>query len=223
MSYILNIDTATEAAHVSLAQNGVVLQQLVNQTQKEHASFVQPAIEQLIKTAGISFTDIAAIAIAAGPGSYTGLRIGMASAKGLCFALNKPLIAINTLAVMAKAAVLQQQDKTILYCPMIDARRMEVFTALYNDKLEEIIPPNAVILNENSFNLQLQNNKILFFGSGADKWKTLVHNNSAALFTQVSLVPQALAALSCQHFLSNQFSNLAYTEPFYIKGFMDNN
>lgn len=224
MSYILNIDTATEAAHVSLAQNGVVLQQLVNQTQKEHAAFVQPAIEQLIKTTGISFTDIAAIAIAAGPGSYTGLRIGMASAKGLCFALNKPLIAVNTLAVMAKGAVLQQQqDETILYCPMIDARRMEVFTALYNDKLEEIIPPNALILNENSFNLQLQNNKILFFGSGAEKWKTLLHNNSAAVFTQISLVPQALAALAFQHFFNKQFANLAYTEPFYIKGFMDNN
>lgn len=222
MSYILNIDTATETAHVSLAQNGVVLHQLVNQTQKDHAGFVQPAAEQLIKEANISFTDVAAIAVTAGPGSYTGLRVGMASAKGLSFALNKPFIALNTLAVMAKAAILQQQDATWHYCPMIDARRMEVFTAMYKHSLEEVIPPCAVILAKNSFEQELQTKKIVFFGSGAAKWQALMQHHSNILFTQITALPQAMASLSFNNYINKQFFDVAYTEPFYIKEFKDN-
>lgn len=221
MSYILNIDTATEAAHVSLAQNGNIIQLLQNNAQKDHAAFVQPAAETLIKNAGISFADVQAIAVTAGPGSYTGLRVGMASAKGLCFALNKPFIAINTLAVMAKAAIMQQNDACILYCPMIDARRMEVFTAVYNHQLNEITAPNALILDESAYQPLLQQHTILFFGSGAPKWKALQQSNNA-LFCNVSLLPEAFANLSLTYYNSNQFSNLAYTEPFYIKEFKDN-
>lgn len=222
MSYILNIDTATEAAHISLAQNGSIIQLLQNNSQKDHAAFVQPAAETLIKNAGIAFTDVSAIAVTAGPGSYTGLRVGMASAKGLCFALNKPLIAINTLAVMAKAVIMQQNDTGILYCPMIDARRMEVFTAVYNHQLKEIIAPSALILDENAYQPLLQQNTIVFFGSGATKWQALQASDKA-LFANLSLLPQALAALSQQYYTSNEFSNLAYTEPFYLKEFKDNN
>jgi tRNA threonylcarbamoyladenosine biosynthesis protein TsaB len=222
MSYILNIDTATEAAHVSVAQNGIIIHQLANHIQKDHAAFVQPAVEALIKTAGISFNDVAAIAVTAGPGSYTGLRVGMASAKGLCFALNKPLIAISTLETMAKAAIMQQNDASILYCPMIDARRMEVFTAIYNHQLQQITPPQALILHQNALQPTLQHYKILFFGSGAPKWKALQTNNPQALFTSTDLLPQALAALSMSYYNSSHFFDVAYTEPFYIKEFKDN-
>jgi tRNA threonylcarbamoyladenosine biosynthesis protein TsaB len=218
MSYILNIDTATEAAHVSLAQNGVVLQQLANQTQNEHAAFVQPAAAALVKAAGISFAQLCAVAVTAGPGSYTGLRVGMASAKGLCYALNKPLIALNTLQIMAAAAQMQHTEKNILFCPMIDARRMEVFTALYDDALNIILEPCAMILTTESFKDYLVNNKILFFGNGSKKWNNLI-NHSNALFTDVSSTTQAMAQLSDKNLIKNNFSNLAYTEPLYLKEF----
>ena len=177
MALIVNIDTATETAHVSIAEDGKILHSLINDVQKDHAAFLQPALEQLIKNTGIGFSDIDAVAFTAGPGSYTGLRVGMASAKGLCYALNKPLIAISTLKVMAKAAVEQGDDSSVLFCPMIDARRMEVFTAIYNNALTEVLPPCALVLDENSYFNYLQKNKIVFFGNGMQKWRATIQNN----------------------------------------------
>ncbi len=221
MNYILNIDTATETAHISIAANGTLLYKLVNEIQKDHAAFVQPAIEQALKDTGLNFADIKAVAVTAGPGSYTGIRVGMASAKGICYALNKPFIAVNTLAVMAKAATLQMSDENILYCPMIDARRMEVFTAVYNIALQEVMPPCALILDENSFAGYLQHNTLLFTGNGAAKWKPVI-NNANALFLQLEQLPVAFAALSYQYYSNKSFANLAYTDPFYIKEFKAN-
>jgi len=135
MSLILNIDTASENAHVSLAKDGQVLHTLSNDSQKEHASFLQAAIEQLIKNAAVSFKEVDAVAVTAGPGSYTGLRVGFASAKGLCYALKKPFITIGTLEVLTVSALQlypPAADENILCCPMMDARRMEVFTAIYH-------------------------------------------------------------------------------------------
>ena len=149
MSYIINIDTATATAHVSIAQDGKLLQALQNESQKDHGAFVQTAIQQLLKAAALSFVDIDAIAVTAGPGSYTGLRVGLASAKGLCYALNKPLLTLNTLEVLTTAAKkFSNNQQGVLYCPMIDARRMEVFTALYTDTLTALVPPCAMILND---------------------------------------------------------------------------
>src|ERR1700761_8249865 len=141
MSLILNIDTATETAHLSIAKNGTVLQQLFNEDQKGHAAFLQPAIKKILAEQSLLINEIDAIAVTEGPGSYTGLRIGMASAKGLSYALRKPLITVNTLEAMARSAVdvLARNpidSKEILLCPMIDARRMEVFTAIYNMELK---------------------------------------------------------------------------------------
>lgn len=221
MALIVNIDTATETAHVSIAEDGKILHSLINDVQKDHAAFLQPALEQLIKNTGIGFSDIDAVAFTAGPGSYTGLRVGMASAKGLCYALNKPLIAISTLKVMAKAAVEQGDDSSVLFCPMIDARRMEVFTAIYNNALTEVLPPCALVLDENSYFNYLQKNKIVFFGNGMQKWRATIQNNHA-LFTQVINLPVALAALSYEYFQKTEFADLAYAEPFYIKEFISN-
>ena len=139
MSLILNIDTASEKAHVSFAKDGMVLDSISSGSQKEHASFLQSAIQQLTKITGIVLKDINAVAVTAGPGSYTGLRVGMASAKGLSYALKKPLITISSLEVLTASALqlFPGTDKTILLCPMLDARRMEVFTAVYlNDLLK---------------------------------------------------------------------------------------
>lgn len=223
MSYIINIDTATETAHVSIAQDGKLLQALQNESQKDHGAFVQTAIQQLLKTVALSFADIDAIAVTAGPGSYTGLRVGLASAKGLSYALNKPLLTLNTLEVLTTAAKKSPNNQPgILYCPMIDARRMEVFTALYiyNDTLTALLAPCALILNETSFLNTLEKEKIIFFGSGASKWqKVCTHPNAS--FTTYLALPEAMADLAYKYFLDHRFADLAYSEPFYLKEFQN--
>ena len=145
---ILNIDTATEEASVCLSQDGNVIHTLLNDSQKDHAAWIQVAINTLLQKEGYTMQQIQAVAVTHGPGSYTGLRVGMASAKGICFALQIPLITINTLQVMAFGAINQWRSLAenmklpLCFCPMIDARRMEVFTAVYNEALEEIISPS---------------------------------------------------------------------------------
>src|SRR5882762_5440642 len=145
MALILNIDTATELASVSLSKEGQSLALLQNKDQKDHASWLHPAIEKMMQETGFRMQELDAVAVTAGPGSYTGLRVGMAAAKGFCYALNIPLITESTLKVMAFAAR-EQTEPEGLYCPMIDARRMEVFTALYSTDLVEIIPATAMVI-----------------------------------------------------------------------------
>src|SRR5262249_34686360 len=150
---------------------------------KDHAAFLQPAIQTIIQNSEFRIQNLDAISVVAGPGSYTGLRVGLASAKGLCYALNIPLITLNTLEVMAQAAINQSTDQLInqsnLFCPMIDARRNEVFTAIYNEKLQTLIQPAALTLAENSFETFLQKQKVVFFGSGSIKWKEICKNPNA--------------------------------------------
>ena len=220
MSLILNIDTATEMAHVSIAKDGAVLKAYHNDLQKDHASFLQPAIQRLAGETGLALTDVDAIAVTGGPGSYTGLRVGLASAKGLCYALNKPLIMLSTLEVLTASAFLSDQssDKPALFCPMIDARRMEVFTAIYDDQLTTQLSPQPMILDETSFSESLKKSTVVFFGNGSDKWKTLcTHPN--ALFKSVLILPEAMAQLSNIFLERNQFADIAYSEPMYLKDF----
>ena len=221
MSLILNIDTATETAQVSFAGDGKLLHSLHNESQKDHASFLQVAIQQLIRSAAITLAEVDAIAVTAGPGSYTGLRVGMSSAKGLCYALNKPLITINTLEGLTVAAIQQSNEPgNVLYCAMIDARRMEVFTAIYSSKMATLFSPCAMILQQDSFINQLEKDQIVFFGSGAAKWKVLCNHPNAS-FTVASNLPAAMAQLSHTYFTRNDFADLAYSEPFYLKEFQD--
>jgi tRNA threonylcarbamoyladenosine biosynthesis protein TsaB len=220
MGLILNIDTASENAHVSLAKDGQILYVRSSELQKEHASFLQAAIRQLTKTAGITLKEIDAVAVTAGPGSYTGLRVGMASAKGLCYALKKPLITIGTLKVLTVSALDDWKDNNsnILFCPMMDARRMEVFTAIYRQDLKPLLQPCAMILDELSFKKELQNHKILFFGNGSAKWKQIcTHPN--AIFTAVSLLPESMSKSSESLLREKNFTDLAYSEPLYLKEF----
>jgi len=222
MSLILNIDTATESAHVSIAKNAVVIASAHNESQKDHASFLQPAIQRLCKDNSIDLKDIDAIAVTGGPGSYTGIRVGLASAKGLCYALSKPLIMLNTLEVLAASALSiesdQPADVSSLLCPMIDARRMEVFTAIYDGQLAEVLSPCAMILDEHSFHDQLIKNKILFFGSGSMKWKSICNDPNAS-FEPVAIKPEAMSRLSFKQFSLSKFYDPAYSEPFYLKEF----
>jgi len=222
MSLILNIDTAINVAYVSVAKDGEIIASVSNTEQKDHGGFLQPAIQTLLTNALITIKQIDAVGISAGPGSYTGLRVGMASAKGLCYALNIPMIAIGTLDILAFAAILETNicpsGTPVLYCPMIDARRMEVFTALYDQNLQTEIAPCAMVLNENSFAKGLLKNKILFFGNGAKKWEAISRNENA-LFAITYNNALAMSKLAHAKFELNEFANLAYFEPFYLKDF----
>lgn len=217
MALILSIDTATERAVVCMGDDEKIIYFTENADQKSHASFVQPAIEAMIRETGIALLQVDAIAVSIGPGSYTGLRVGLASAKGIAYALNKPLIALNTLDVMAKNAILQFRQEDLLYCPMIDARRMEVFTAVYNASLENIYPPAAVVLTENTFQ-EFSNKDILFFGSGMPKWKAAA-NRPNARYATVSHIHEGLNTLAINKFHEKEFADVAYAEPYYIKSF----
>lgn len=230
MALLLNIDTATENASIALSENGKAVLTMVNNQQRDHASWIQPAIGNLLKEAGRTMQELQGVAVTAGPGSYTGLRVGMATAKGLCFALGIPLITENTLRVMAYAATVQSfpngdeyrikaglKNGTVL-CPMIDARRMEVFTALYDLELNIVEKPAALILDADSFNKELENNSILFLGNGSAKWKP-VCNHPHAFFSDVNQTAEHLAPLAEVLFLQEKFADLAYEEPVYLKEF----
>lgn len=220
MALILFIDTSTEIAWVGLEKDGDILAVATNKLQKEHASFLHPAIEDLLKDNKFVFSQLDAVAIASGPGSYTGLRVAMATAKGFCFALHIPLITINSLKLMAYAASLSVDNKEFILCPMIDARRMEVFTAAYNNSLEEILPPISLILNEKSYSDILTENKIYFFGNGALKWQEIsAHKN--AHFIAAPSINKAFAAIAENAFSTQNFADLALSEPEYIKEFYD--
>lgn len=222
MSLILNIDTAIDIATASIAKDGEIIASVSNAEQKEHGGFLQPAIQTLLKRTTLTVHEIDAVGISAGPGSYTGLRVGMASAKGLCYALSKPLIAIGTLEIMAFAAILETDiipfNKPMLFCPMIDARRMEVFTALYDQNLQTEISPCAMLLNENNFGNRLLKNKILFFGNGAKKWEGILRHENA-LFSPAFNNTLSMSKLTHDKFLLKEFVNLAYFEPMYLKEF----
>src|SRR4051812_42192427 len=166
MALILNIDTAINVATVGFADGSNIIAEQTSEDQKNHAAFVQSAISQLLEAHQLSLLNIDAVAVVNGPGSYTGLRVGLASAKGLCYALGKPLILLNTLEVMALTTISLFPGKDTLHCPMIDARRMEVFTAVYNHELHPLLTPQPMILSVNSFNNFLLYEKIVFSGSG---------------------------------------------------------
>lgn len=215
MSFILNIDTAIQTSSVCLAQNGKPLRTKTNPSPKDSAAWLHVAIEELLNEENVNLYHLDAIAVSEGPGSYTGLRVGMATAKGLCYVLNKPLIAINTLVMMASAG----RDRSIdLICPMIDARRMEVFTAVFDQQLNVVLPFTNLIVNENSFSDLLQKHKILFFGNGSPKLKAIMKHANAD-FESIEVHASSMAALSFQKFNSRQFADLAYSQPFYGKDF----
>jgi tRNA threonylcarbamoyladenosine biosynthesis protein TsaB len=217
MSLILNIDTATEIAGVSLSKEGKVLQERKNVQQKDHAYWIHIAIEEIVKEHKINVRDISAIAVVAGPGSYTGIRVGMATAKGLAYSLGIPLIILNSLELMAYGATRYAGDSDLL-CPMIDARRMEVYTAIYDTTLNILLAPCALILDSDSLIKYRKYNRLLYFGSGSDKWKKL-QNHDNALFIDTAYEQSDMSLLSYNCYLEKEFADLAYSSPIYIKEF----
>ena len=215
MALILNIDTAIDAASVCLAKDAEVLSFVKNEKQKDHAAWLHVGIKEIFETNKLELKTIDAIAVTGGPGSYTGLRIGMATVKGICYALARPLIILNTLQVMANAA---KNETTDLLCPMIDARRMEVFTAIYSKGLQTIKEPAAITLTEKSFDEELANHTICFFGNGSDKFRA-IKKNERAFFSIANMDASHMVSLSVDKFRQKDFADLAYAEPLYLKEF----
>lgn len=218
MALILQLETGTSSCSVALASDGQVLAIKEQQEVNIHASHLTLFINEVLKAANKSYEDLDAVAVSMGPGSYTGLRIGVSTAKGLCFALDIPLLAVSTLQSMASAKQSLATEKTML-CPMIDARRMEVYLAVYDFNLSPIEDVKAVILDEHSFD-SFSEFTLIFFGDGAEKSKALysdplryrfeAHVNSAADMT----------SLAFEKFTKGEVEDLAYFEPFYLKDFM---
>ena len=214
MHFILSLDTAVAGASVCLSDGATVKSLKRHEAQNESAAWIHAAIQELLQEHSLSVIKLAAVAVSAGPGSYTGLRIGMATAKGLCYATGVPLISINTLQMMAAAA----GEHNGLLCPMIDARRMEVFTALYSKDLQEVQPAQALILDETSFAETLDAVPVLFFGNGSAKFRPLVQHPNAS-FKTIAADASHIATLANNALIQKKFVNLAYSEPFYGKDF----
>lgn len=220
MALIINIDTSNKIAKVILSEKSEVIDILEDSQAMEHASFLQPAIKKILEKNNTDLKSIKAVSVVNGPGSYTGLRIGLASAKGICHVLNIPLIAHNTLDVIAHSLKKGTESDVNIICPMIDARRMEVFTALYNaEDLKRVSNVEAKVLDENFLHEYLPfGSKIVFGGDGASKFKAIVDNDNFK-FEHVDDLSLSIVQMSYERFFRNQFDDLILTEPFYSKAF----
>ncbi len=218
MSLILNIDTSTSTASIALGHDGKIVDSAFNPDQKDHAAWIHVAIKNLLANNNHSLLSLDAVAVTAGPGSYTGLRVALATAKGICYAINKPLIVHNTLEIMTRSAITQHVAD--LYCPMIDARRMEVFTALYDCELNVKLTPQAMVLTSQTFHDHLDKNSIIFFGTGAGKFSSVL-THSHAKFVECTFSAEDMIFASEGKMKISAFANLAYAEPEYLKEFHD--
>jgi tRNA threonylcarbamoyladenosine biosynthesis protein TsaB len=220
MSLILNIETSTSICSVSLSREGSTLDFLELKEANAHAAQLAPMVDQLLQRNGVVYSQLNAIALSQGPGSYTGLRIGSSLAKGLCYSLQIPMIAIDTLQSIAYQALqLQSPDFEGWIQPMVDARRMEVYTQSFDAQLKAQNPVEAVVLTPNIYDEILQSHHLIFCGDGAPKYATLLEHPHAHFLTQVEASARGMSALSFQKFQEKQFVDLAYFEPFYLKEF----
>ncbi len=220
---ILQIETATTSCSVALAHDGHVLALKELNQRNVHAEVITLFIEEVMAAAGKKYSDLSAVAVSSGPGSYTGLRIGVSTAKGLCYALDIPLIAIETLSAMAEGAILNPAAPYLpgtLLCPMIDARRMEVFTAVFDTSGNKVMPTEALVIEQDSFAGLLNGHQIIFFGDGAAKCReTLTHPNAVFINDFVNSAAHFTAAARSKYD-AKDFENLAYFEPYYLKDFI---
>lgn len=220
MSIILSIDTSTFVCSVSLHVDEKLLVSQELFFEHSHSGSLLSLINNTFDYSGYTVKDLSAIAITKGPGSYTGLRIGTATAKGLCFSLDIPLISINTLEAMAFGMNNYNVDNCLL-CPMLDARRMEVYCMVLDENLKVVKDTEAHIITEESFYDFLEINKVIFFGNGSDKAKNLIGKHKNARFIS-GIDPLAIhvGALAIKKYLKKEFEDLAYFEPFYLKDFV---
>jgi len=220
---ILHIETATQVCSVALSSGNELLLLKESNEKNNHSASLTVFIEAIMKAAGMAYGSLDAVAVSMGPGSYTGLRIGVSAAKGICFAIDKPLIAVSTLLSMAAGVKkgMKSLGTPILFCPMIDARRMEVYNALYNTDLTTFREIRAEIISETSFNEELTNRQVWFFGDGAAKCKPSLENHPNSRFID-DFQPSAshMISLALEKFTHSIFEDVAYFEPFYLKDFI---
>ncbi|MFY9243384.1 MAG: tRNA (adenosine(37)-N6)-threonylcarbamoyltransferase complex dimerization subunit type 1 TsaB [Polaribacter sp.] len=217
MSTILNIETATKNCSVCIAKNGEILAiKELNNGNYSHAEVLHPFIVDVLKEANLTSDKIDAVAVSKGPGSYTGLRIGVSAAKGLCFAFDKPLISIDTLSSLSYAISINMG----IIVPMLDARRMEVYAAIFNEEHKKIREIKAEIIDENSFSEYLSDHKVYFLGDGAHKCKEIIKHKNAVFIDNKFPSAKEMAQLSFNKYKISDFENVAYFEPFYLKDFI---
>ena len=226
MGYILQIDTATQVCSVALSEDEKVIGCMESQEANVHSRLLTVFIKEMLEDLGIRYSQLNAVAVSMGPGSYTGLRIGVSVAKGFCYGLDIPLIGIPTLQSMASGALsafknLLEKDKHLLFCPMIDAKRMEVYTALFNTSLEQIMETNAMIVESNSFSTWIDSSNIYFFGNGAPKTKNILGDNPNAYYPEgFEVSARHMVRLAHEKYEKKDFEDVAYFEPFYLKDFI---
>lgn len=221
--YILLIETATDSCSVALARGKeTIAEKYINQP-KAHASLLARYICDILEENSLTMEECSAVAVSKGPGSYTGLRVGVSCAKGLCYGASKPLISVCTLATIARMALdnrLYAGEGDFLIVPMIDARRMEVYTANFNSSGEQLTPVEAKILDENSYAAELAAGPVLFTGNGAEKFRELVAGNPNAFFAPQEPHAAGMRVIAAEKLEAGDFEDNAYFEPFYLKDFI---
>jgi tRNA threonylcarbamoyladenosine biosynthesis protein TsaB len=218
---LLSLETSSPVCSVALhrVDDGSLVGQSELRLEKSHSSHLSVLVSQLLENTGHGLPDLAAVALSDGPGSYTGLRIGAAAGKGLCYALDIPLLAVSTLQSLAyQVAAVTARPEQFLYCPMLDARRMEVYAALYTHDGQKILAPTPLLLDADTLAEQLAHHQLLCFGSGAAKFQAVLPDSSRVEFL-AGIVPSAVAvgALALEAYRRQEFRDVAYYEPFYLK------
>lgn len=221
MANILNIETSTTVCSAALSSDGQVLEHHENYDGQTHATLLSMFIQDILKYADSREMALDAVAVSIGPGSYTGLRIGLSEAKGLAFGKGIPLIGINTLQLLAVTTMFAHffDDDDTLFVPMIDARRMEVYTAAYRSSLDAVVTPQAMILDEDSFSHLLDQHHLVFCGNGAEKAQAVIKHRNAEFFAGVKPEALHMTALAEKAFRENRFIDVAYSTPLYLKEF----
>jgi tRNA threonylcarbamoyladenosine biosynthesis protein TsaB len=219
MSFILSLETSAKICSVAIHNNGTLITTEEIHIEHSHASKLAVLIDAVCKKALVELQQLSAIAVSSGPGSYTGLRIGTSTAKGLCFALNIPLISIGSLELLSHHMNKQNPDQAYL-CPMIDARRMEVYCTVVNASGETIQPIEAKVIDTSSFTGLLEKNKIIFFGDGADKCRETLKHSNAQFVSGIYPIASYMGELAFNKFQKQQTEDLVNFEPYYLKEFM---
>lgn len=215
---ILCVDTTSEFCSISLFENDILIENNDSKIERSHSKLIIKIIDDILINNKLKAKELDAFSISKGPGSYTGLRIGLSSLKGFCYALEKPLIAVNTLKILAKSALKYIKDKDSILCPMLDARRMEVYTKIFNYNLNELSKDQALILEKDSF--ENYNSKIVyFFGDGSYKFKEIVNKKNFMFINNINSNSKFMGQLSYDKFINKDFEDLSSFEPNYIKDF----
>ncbi len=221
MAYILCIETSTTNCSVALTHDDKVIALEEDYSlQYSHAERLHNFIDKVIKDAGLSLKDLSAIAVSKGPGSYTGLRIGVSAAKGLCYALEIPLLSVSTLYSLALQIEIKEENMYIV--PMLDARRMEVYAAVFSNQYEQVREIKAEVLAEHSFSEYLENKKVYFIGNGVEKFSAICKNDNAIFIENKLPSAKEMATISFSKYKKEDFEDVSYFEPYYLKDFVTN-